>query len=489
MSTAITTISQAQKAILSGEITPTKLVESTLTAINTTDAVLQANITVCKEEALLRAKTLESLIGTPEGKNMPLLGIPLSVKDVFCTKGIATTAASKMLANFTPPYSAHIVEQLEKAGAIIVAKTNMDEFAMGASTEFSSHAKTTNPWDTTRVPGGSSGGAAASVASGQVLASIGTDSGGSIRQPAALCGCVGLKPTYGRVSRYGTIAYASSFDQAGPMASCVEDCGILYDIIAGYDPKDPTASLHPVTPFAQTPPLADLSGVTIGLIKELWDLDLSSEVRKACEDAVASAKNAGAKIVELSLTHLPYSVASYYILTTAEASTNMARYDGVRFGLRAGSEDDDLIAMYTKSRTEGFGEEVKRRILLGTYVLSSGYYDSYYKKAAQVRRLVHDDFVTAFSSCDILMAPSTSRTAWQFGTFADNPLEAYKMDILTLGANLAGIPGLNLPVGLGEESKLPVGIQLLGNHFAETQLLRIAQVLEKVLPPLGKPEL
>ena len=487
MSTAITTISQAQKAIFSGESTPTQLVESSLAAIENTDGVLHANITVCREEALLRAKGLEAVLGTPKSQDMPLLGIPISVKDVFCTKGIATTAASKMLAHFTPPYSAHIVDKLEEAGAIIVAKTNMDEFAMGAGTEFSSHAKTANPWDISRVPGGSSGGSAASVASGQILASIGTDSGGSIRQPAALCGCVGLKPTYGRVSRYGTIAYASSFDQAGPMASCVEDCGILYDAIAGYDEKDPTSSLHPVTPFMQTPALADLSGVSFGLVKELWDLDLSPEVRKACESAVETAKAAGAKIIELSLPHLPYSVASYYILTTAEASTNMARYDGVRFGLRSANEDDDLITMYTKSRTEGFGEEVKRRILLGTYVLSSGYYDSYYKKAAQVRRLVHDDFVTAFKSCDIILAPTTSRTAWQFGAFADNPLEAYKMDILTLGANLAGIPGLNLPVGLGEDSKLPVGIQLLGNHFAETQILRIAQVLEKALPPLGKP--
>lgn len=489
MSNMITTIAQAQKAISSGQTTPSELVAKTLETIARTDAVLHANITVCNEQAMARAKALDAVAGTNAAKDKPLLGIPLSVKDVFCTKGIATTAASKMLQNFVPSYSAHIVEKLEDAGAVIVAKSNMDEFAMGASTEFSAYAKTVNPWDPERVPGGSSGGSAASVASGQVLASIGSDSGGSIRQPAALCGCVGLKPTYGRVSRYGTIAYASSFDQAGPMASTVEDCGILYNIIAGYDEKDPTSSLHPVSPFASNNTLSDLSGITIGLPKELWELDLSPEVRKVCGTALEAARDAGAKIVEVSLPHLAYSVASYYILTTAEASTNMARYDGVRFGSRVQDEHDDLAAMYTKSRTAGFGEEVKRRILLGTYVLSSGYYDSYYQKAAKIRRLVHDDFVSAFKSCHALMAPATSRTAWQFGTFADNPLEAYKMDILTLGANLAGIPGLSLPVELGNESRLPVGIQLLGKHFDETGILGIGQALERMLPPLGKPQL
>ena len=489
MSHAITTITQAQKAIAQGQITPSELVQKALDTIEKTDKTLHANITVCHERALAKAKEFDALVGTASAADKPLLGIPLSVKDVFCTQGILTTAASKMLNNFIPPYSAHIVQKLEDAGAILVAKTNMDEFAMGASTEFSSFANTTNPWNSECVPGGSSGGSAASVAAGQVLASIGTDSGGSIRQPAALCGCVGLKPTYGRVSRHGTIAYASSFDQAGPMASCVEDCGVLFDIIAGYDEKDPTSSLHPMSSFAESAQRSDLSGVTIGLPKELWSLDLSPEVRAVSEKAIEIPRQAGAKTVDVSLPHLAYSVASYYILTTAEASTNMARYDGVRFGLRVEDEDDDLTTMYTKSRTAGFGEEVKRRILLGTYVLSAGYYDSYYKKAAQIRRLVHDDFLASLTQCDILMAPVTSRTAWKFGTFADAPLEAYKMDLLTLGANLAGIPGLSLPAGLGQESGLPVGVQLLGKHFDENALLRIGQVLESHLPGLGRPAL
>lgn len=485
----VSTIAQAQRAIADKLTSPSELVADTLQKIEQSDKALNANITICKETALKRAQELDQMARSGQKGSMPLLGVPISVKDLLCTKGIRTTAASKMLENFIPAYDAHVVSKLEKAGAVIVAKSNLDEFAMGATTEFSYFGKTHNPWNKDCIPGGSSGGSAASVAAGQVLASIGTDSGGSIRQPAALCGCVGLKPTYGTVSRYGIIAYASSFDQAGPLAATVEDCAILFDVIAGYDEKDPTSSRHTLPNTRAALNRNDLKGLTVGLPKEFWQLDIAPEVRQACELAVDKAKQAGATIIEVSMPYLEYGVASYYILTAAEASTNMARYDGVRFGLRVQDEHDDLIAMYTKSRTAGFGEEVKRRILLGTYVLSAGYYDSYYKKAAQIRRLIHDDFVTALTRCDVLMAPTTSRTAWEFGKFADNPLEAYKMDYLTLSANLAGVPTLSLPAGLGKDSGLPIGIQIFGKHFAEATVLSTAQVLEQHLPPLGKPPL
>ena len=472
--------------LAAGEICPTQAVDAALARIAETEPSIQACITVCADEARAEAARLEQ---TPVDRaSQPLWGVPLTVKDVFCTKGIRTTCASRFLENFVPPYDAFVVERLKKAGAVIVAKTNMDEFAMGSTTEFSAYAATRNPWSTDRVPGGSSGGSAASVAAMQAYGSLGSDTGGSIRQPAGLCGCVGLKPTYGRVSRYGAVAYASSFDQVGPLARTVEDCAILFSAIAGYDPKDPTSADLPVPDLSGITAAKDLSGVTFGLPVEYWQGGLSPEVEEACKKAVDTARSLGAQVKEVSLPHLQYSIAAYYILTCAEASTNLARFDGLRYGQSKG-DPNDLLDTYTASRSQGFGEEVKRRILLGTYALSAGYYDAYYTKAAKVRRLVLQDFTAALDQCDALLAPASPITAWPFGSFANDPLTAYKMDTLTLALNLAGLPGLSLPVGLGGESGLPVGLQVFGRSFDEARLLGIGHVLETALPRIGQPRL
>jgi aspartyl-tRNA(Asn)/glutamyl-tRNA(Gln) amidotransferase subunit A len=418
--------------------------------------------------------------------HQPLWGIPVAVKDVFCTRDMPTTCASRMLEHFIPPYDAFVVERLRKAGAIIVAKTNMDEFAMGSSSEQSAFGPTSNPWNIRAVAGGSSGGSAAAVTAMQVYGALGSDTGGSIRQPAALCGCVGLKPTYGRISRYGGIAYASSFDQPGPMARTVEDCALLFSVIGGYDARDAMSAALPMPDVAEGFRRGDLAGVTLGLPKEYWDEGLSPEVANACRNAVRIARDRGAAIVDISLPNLRYSVAAYYILASAEAASNLARFDGIRYGLREG-EEQGLLNMYTASRSQGFGEEVKRRILLGTYALSAGYYDAYYKKASQARRLILNDFETALGSCDALLAPVTPVAAWTKGSFSNDPLTAYKMDILTISLNLAGLPGLALPVGLGETSRMPVGVQLMGRPFDEAGLLSIGRALEDALPACGSP--
>ena len=479
------TLVEARELVASGKCTPSELVRTSLDRIHSTDATLNACITVCDEQARHHAARLDAIACTDEAKDMPLLGIPVTVKDAFCTKEVATTCASHMLEGFVPPYNAHVIDLLQKAGAVIVAKTNLDEFAMGSSTEFSAYGGTCNPWDTACVAGGSSGGSAASVAACQAYGSLGSDTGGSIRQPAGFCGCVGIKPTYGRVSRYGMVAYASSFDQAGVLGRNVRDASLLLNVIAGYDPRDATSSLvdSPVVPDSIP---SDLKGKILGLPKEFWDKGLSPEVESQCRAAVERARELGAKIVEISLPHLQYSVAAYYILASAEASTNLARFDGVRYGLRAG-EDEGLVGMYIASRSRGFGMEVKRRILLGTYVLSSGYYDAYYRKASQIRRLILEDYEKALGQCDALLAPVSPVTAWKFGEFKDDPLTSYKMDILTLGLNLAGLPGLSLPVGLGKESNMPVGLQISGKAFDEMGIIAIAGALEGVLPPLGMP--
>ncbi len=467
-----------------GDLRPTEVVEASLGRIAATEPALNACITVCADQARVGAKTLEE--NGPDPAKL-LWGVPLTLKDLLCTTGIRTTCASRMLENFTPPYDAFVVRRLKEAGAVIVAKTNLDEFAMGAATEFSHFGRTKNPWDAERVPGGSSGGSAASVAVGQAYGSLGSDTGGSIRQPAGLCGCVGIKPTYGRVSRYGAVAYGSSFDQVGPLARSVADCALLLQVIAGHDPKDATSAVLPVPDYAKVLGRTDLKGIKLGLPKEYWKQGLSPEVEAACRAAVETARELGAEIVEVSLPHLDLGVAAYYILASAEASTNLARFDGVRYGLRAG-EEQGLVGMYTASRSAGFGEEVRRRILLGTYVLSAGYYDAYYTKAAQVRRLIAGDFAAAFERCDFLAAPSCPITAWKAGEISD-PLTAYKMDILTLSLNLAGLPGLCLPAGKGADSGLPVGLQLMGKAFDEEGLIRAGSALESALPHPGLPPL
>ncbi|MDL2207102.1 Asp-tRNA(Asn)/Glu-tRNA(Gln) amidotransferase subunit GatA [Desulfovibrio sp. OttesenSCG-928-M16] len=471
--------------LASGKVAPMAVLEACLARIRESEPRLKACLTVCEKEARARAAELEAQ--GPGNPAKALWGVPVSVKDVLCTKGVRTTAASRMLEDFIAPYDAHVVERLKAAGAIIVAKTNMDEFAMGSTTEYSAFAPTSNPWDTSRVPGGSSGGSAASVAAMQCFGSLGSDTGGSIRQPAALCGCVGLKPTYGRVSRYGAIAYASSFDQVGPLARSVKDCALLLSVIAGYDERDATCANEAVYDYVAATDKLGLHGMTLGLPVEYWRENLSPEVEKACRAAVDTARDLGATIKEVSLPHLPFGVAAYYILTSAEASTNLARLDGMRYGLRAGDEAD-LTACYTASRSKGFGDEVQRRILLGTYALSAGYYDAYYTKAAKVRRLIVQDFAKALDGCDALLAPASPNTAWKIGSLADDPLAAYKMDLLTLGLNLAGLPGISLPVGLGESSALPVGMQIFGRAFDEAGIIGIAAALEAALPCIGEPK-
>lgn len=477
------TLADMRDRLASGVARPTEALEASLARIRETEPALRACLTVCETEARAVAAAQEKNGPEPE---KALWGIPIALKDVLCTKGVRTTAASRILENFVPPYDAFVVERLKEAGAVIVAKTNMDEFAMGSGTDFSAFQSTANPWDTTRVPGGSSGGSAASVAAMQVFGSLGSDTGGSIRQPAGLCGCVGIKPTYGRVSRYGAIAYGSSFDQIGPLARTVKDCAILLSVIAGYDPKDATSADMTVPDYEKAADRRSLAGVTLGLPEEYWREGLHPEVAEVCQKAVATAKELGATIKEVSLPHLPYGVAAYFILASAEASTNLARYDGMRYGRRAASETG-LEETYVASRSQGFGEEVKRRILLGTYALSSGYYDAYYTKAAKVRRLILQDFSRALEDCDALLAPASPVTAWKLGAFLQDPLATYKMDLLTLSLNLAGLPGLCLPAGLGNESRLPVGLQIFGRAFDEHGVIGIASALEAALPPIGSP--
>jgi len=479
-------LSEIRDKLASGQVSPSQAVASCLARIADTEPKINACLTICADEARKEAQELEAQGHDPQKK---LWGIPVTVKDVLCTRGVRTTAASRMLENFIPPYDAFVVQALKKAGAIILAKTNLDEFAMGSSTEFSAFGPTANPWDTSCVPGGSSGGSAASVAARQAFGSLGSDTGGSIRQPAGLCGCVGIKPTYGRVSRYGAIAYGSSFDQVGPLARNVKDASLILDVIAGYDPKDAASADIPVPDFtAAAHSRADLAGLTLGLPQEYWQEGLSPEVEKACRTAVDKAKALGATIREVSLPHLSYGVAAYYVLASAEASTNLARFDGMRYGNRP-EQDLDLTQSYVDSRSKAFGEEVKRRILLGTYTLSSGYYDAYYTKAARVRRLILEDFEKALEKCDALLAPASPTTAWKFGAYTDDPLTAYKMDILTLSLNLAGLPGLSLPVGLGENSGLPVGMQIFGRAFDECGIISIGAALEKALPDVGSPDI
>ena len=424
--------------------------------------------------AQARAADARRQAGSPRGC---LDGVPLALKDNFLTAGVPTTCASKLLQGYVPPYDASVVASLSAAGAVMLGKLNMDEFAMGSSSEHSAYGPARNPWDPARVPGGSSGGSAVAVAAGSAFGSLGTDTGGSIRQPAALCGIVGLKPTYGRVSRHGVMAYASSLDQVGPMGKSVADCASLLQAIAGADPADATASLRPVPDYAAELE-AGVQGLRLGVPREYFGAGIDPEVRAAVEAALGAFEKLGARLVEVSLPHTQHGIATYYVVAPAEASSNLARYDGVRYGQRQASADDGLLAMYQQTRAQGFGAEVKRRIMLGTYVLSAGFYDAYYRRALQVRTRVQQDYVAAFTQVDALLTPTTPAPAFPLGHNANDPLQMYLADVFTVPANLAGLPALSLPCGFTRD-RLPVGLQIVAPWWQEARALRIGRAYER----------
>ncbi|MDA3903885.1 MAG: Asp-tRNA(Asn)/Glu-tRNA(Gln) amidotransferase subunit GatA [Desulfuromusa sp.] len=468
------TIQEIRQKLRSGVLTSVELTQACLARIKATDDRLNAFITVCEEEALAAAAVADQQLAA--GDTGLLTGIPVAVKDIFNTLDIRTTCGSKILANYVSPYDATVVAKLRQQGAVIVGKLNMDEFAMGSSSENSAAGVVRNPWDTERVPGGSSGGSAAAVAAGQVVATLGTDTGGSVRQPASHCGVVGLKPTYGRVSRYGVVAYASSLDQVGPVAGNVEDCALMLGVVAGYDPADSTSVDCPVPDYLEN--LKDgVAGKKIGLPKEYFIAGLDPDIKRAVEAAIETYRQLGAEIVEVSLPHTDYSVACYYLIAMAEASSNLARYDGVRFGLRK-DIGKGLTGMYQQTRTAGFGDEVKRRIMLGTYALSSGYYDAYYLKAQKVRTLIRHDFLAVFEQVDLLLTPVAPTPAFKIGEMVNDPLQMYLSDIFTVPINLAGTCGLSLPCGLSAGG-LPIGLQLIGKPFAEADILQAAYAFEQ----------
>ena len=468
---------ELNKAFTSGELSSEEITSAFLKQIEKENPAVNAFVRV-NDKALAAAKDQDAKKQKGE-KLGPLAGVPVGVKEMFCTEGLETTACSKILKGFIPPYSATVVKKLEAAGAIPIGKCNQDEFAMGSSNENSIYGAVKNPWDHERVPGGSSGGSAAAVSGAMSPISLGTDTGGSIRQPAHFCGVVGVKPTYGRVSRYGIIAFASSLDQAGPFSKTVKEAALVSEIISGQDPMDGTTSSKPVPAWSKeiTP---DLKGLTIGLPKEYFAEGLEDEVKEAVEKTIEWVKAAGATTVEVSLPNTELSVPVYYLVATSEASSNLSRYDGVRFGSRADFEAKppaDLADFYSRNRGEGFSAEVKRRIMLGTYALSSGYYDAYYKKACQVRRLLRDDFLKAFSSCDVLLSPVTTTPAFKLKEKVSNPLAMYLNDIYTTSTNLAGLPGMSVPCGF-TKSGLPIGLQLTAKHFEEQKMFNVAQAVE-----------
>lgn len=440
---------------------------------------INAYIALDEAKTLAQAQAADALIAA--GKAQPLTGIPFAQKDIFCAKGWTTTCGSKMLANFVAPYDAHVISQFDAVGAVNLGKTNMDEFAMGSSNETSYFGGVKNPWDFDRVPGGSSGGSAAAVAARLCAAATGTDTGGSIRQPASLCGFTGLKPTYGLVSRYGMIAFASSLDQAGPMAKSAEDCALMMNVMAGFDARDSTSLDRPKEDYTRgldkMTGEQPLKGLRIGLPKEYFADGLDAGVASVVEAAIKEYKKLGAEMVDISLPNTSLSIPVYYVLAPAEASSNLSRYDGVRYGHRA-VEYDDLMDMYKKSRAEGFGAEVKRRILIGTYVLSAGYYDAYYLKAQQIRRLIAQDFTEAFKHCDVIMGPTAPSTAFKAGEKADDPVAMYLQDVYTIATNLAGLPGMSIPAGFS--NGLPVGLQIMGNYFDEARMLDVAHAYQQV---------
>lgn len=459
----------------SGARTAEAIARDCLDAVQKHDGQVKAFLHMDADDVLAQARRVDAKRrrGEPLG---PLAGLPVAIKDVLCTKGQRTTCGSKILANFIPPYDATVIAKLRSADAVLFGKTNMDEFAMGSSTENSAYHVTRNPWDLERIPGGSSGGSAAAVAAGMAPLSLGTDTGGSIRQPASLCGIVGMKPSYGRVSRFGLIAYGSSLDQIGPFATNVRDAARLLEAIAGHDAQDSTSAATNVPAYTQTLE-QPLDSLTIGVAREFFAAGLDAEVEAAVREALAVYKSRGATIRDVSLPHSPYAVATYYLVATAEASSNLARFDGVHFGHRS-STHKDLIDMVCKTRGEGFGREVKRRIMLGAYALSSGYIDAYYLKALKVRRLIKNDFDRAFAACDVVLGPTSPSAAFKIGERVDDPLAMYLSDIYTISANLAGIPGISIPCGF-TKSRLPIGLQLLGPAYAEEKLLRIARQYER----------
>ena len=468
------TIHEVQDRLKKGETTAVAVTESILGRIKAVDDKVKAYITVTADNA--REQAAEADKQLKKNSSALLLGIPIAVKDNMCTEGIRTTCASKILGNFIPPYDATVVRRLKQAGSIICGKPNMDEFAMGSSTENSGYFVTKNPWDLERIPGGSSGGSAAAVAAGECIASLGSDTGGSIRQPAACCGVVGLKPTYGRVSRYGLVAFASSLDQIGPLTKDVTDAAIIMNVIAGHDPRDSTSANIAVPDFTRAL-TKDVKGLTIGIPREYFIEGMDPAVDGAVREAVKTLERLGAKVVEVSLPHTSYAVATYYILATSEASSNLARYDGVKYGVRAEGAKD-LLDMYMRSRSQGFGPEVKRRIMLGTYALSAGYYDAYYKKGQQVRTLIKRDFDEAFKTVDIIATPTAPTAAFKIGEKSADPLQMYLSDIFTISVNLAGIPGISIPCGF-TKNELPIGLQLLGRHFDEETILRASFAYEQ----------
>lgn len=462
------TISQIQQSLAKSEFSSVEITQDYLTAIKQHNPAINCYITVTDELALQQAAIADQQIA--DGNSKALTGVPLAHKDVFCTDGVKTSCGSKMLDNFVAPYDATIIENFKAEGSVMLGKTNMDEFAMGSSTENSYYGSVANPWDSERVPGGSSGGSAAAVAAGLAPAATGTDTGGSIRQPAALCGVTGIKPTYGRVSRYGMIAFGSSLDQGGPFARTAEDCAILLQTMAGFDRRDST-SIDQAVPDYSTSLGKDIKGLKIGLPKEYFAEGLDAGVASVIESAIDEYRKLGAEIIEVSLPHTKYSIPVYYVVALAECSSNLSRFDGVRFGHRCDSPVD-LEDLYKRSRAEGFGEEVKRRIMLGTYALSAGYYDAYYLKAQQIRRLIKQDFEEAFKQVDIIASPTTPEVAFKLGDKTDDPVSMYLQDIYTISLNLAGLPGMSIPAGFSQG--LPVGLQLIGNYFDEARLLNTA---------------
>jgi aspartyl-tRNA(Asn)/glutamyl-tRNA(Gln) amidotransferase subunit A len=479
-------LKQLSAALAAKKISALELATLFLDRIERLNPTLNAFVTTDRDRTLAMARAADER--RAHGEHGPLLGVPLAHKDIFCTEGWRTTCGSKMLANFVSPYDAHVVSQLKAAGMVTLGKLNMDEFAMGSSNETSHFGPVKNPWDTNRVPGGSSGGSAAAVAARLAPIATGTDTGGSIRQPAALCGLTGLKPTYGVVSRYGMIAFASSLDQGGPMARSAEDCALLLSAMAGFDERDSTSLQRAAEDYARDLD-RPLAGLRIGLPKEFFGAGMDDDVRAAVDAALDRYRQLGATTVEVSLPNSGLSVPAYYVIAPAEASSNLSRFDGVRYGHRA-TEYRDLNDLYCKSRAEGFGAEVKRRILIGTYVLSHGYYDAYYLQAQKIRRLIATDFQEAFKVCDVIMGPTSPSVAFAFGAKSADPVQMYLADIYTIAVNLAGLPGMSIPCGFGA-ADMPVGLQIIGPWFAEAKMLNVAHQYQQATdwhrrcPPIG----
>ncbi len=471
-------IKKLRDLIQSKEASVTEITQSFLDRIGQCDDKIKAFLTVEQESALEKAARLDRQLASGESKNGLLTGVPLAIKDNIVTQGVRTTCASRILENYIPPYDATVVSKLKESGAILLGKTNCDEFAMGSSTENSAFFPTRNPWDLERVPGGSSGGSAAAVAAGAAPGALGSDTGGSIRQPAAFCGTVGLKPTYGRVSRYGLVAFASSLDQIGPVGNSVSDVALLLQAIAGLDPRDSTSSSRPVEDYLNEME-KEVKGLKIGVPREWFGSGLDPQIEQSLRVAIQKLEGLGCSVLEVSMPQTEYAISTYYIIAPAEASSNLARYDGVKYGHRS-ADQKDLESMFRSTRSEGFGEEVKRRIMIGTYVLSAGYYDAYFLKAGQVRTLLRNDYLEAFKKVDFLVGPTTPSLPFKMGEKRTDPLQMYLMDIYTVTANLAGIPGLSLPCGFSQKG-LPIGLQIQAPYFQEARLLNLAHALEREL--------